>query len=316
MKNLMKTIVYGTAVGDALGVPVEFIGRERLEKNPVTKMMGMGTHGQVAGTWSDDTSLLLAIADGISDGYDLAKIAYNFVSWYEYDFFTAHEEVFDCGITTNISIHRIKSGNYPLIECGETNAKSQGNGSLMRTLALLPLVHDLPIAERFRIVTEVSRLTHGHYNCQFACFFLVEYAKTLYDLRDKINHNMTQLTSFILTQDRIRAFINTNAIEEDKLTAFARLLSTFETVTEKDISGSGYVMSTLEASIWCIINTNSYSEAVLKAVNLGDDTDTTGAVTGGLATILYGIESIPVEWTSMLANKRLLNAISDGYKGK
>jgi ADP-ribosylglycohydrolase len=313
MKNLMRAIVFGTAVGDALGVPVEFVGRKHLTINPVVSMRGYGTHKQPAGTWSDDTSLLLAIVDGIKDGYDLNKIAQNFVAWYEKAEFTAHNEVFDAGMTTVLGINNIKAGVQPLTHCGAVHDGSQGNGSVMRTLALVPLVKELPIDLRYRIVTEVSSLTHAHINCQFASFFLVEYAITLFDCKDKINFGMSQLTALILTQEKIRTFISQNPTLIPNLAPFNRILGPFEGVKEENISGSGYVISTLEASIWCLINSKSYSEAVLKAVNLGDDTDTTGAVTGGLAAILYGIESIPSDWMTELANKYLLNKICDGY---
>jgi ADP-ribosylglycohydrolase len=315
MNKLMNAIVYGTAVGDALGVPVEFIKRSRLKDKPVTTMFGNGSHNQVAGTWSDDTSLLLAISDGISDGYNLDKIANNFVNWYYGAEFTAHNKVFDAGIATINGIDNIKSRRYPLTECGGVHQGSQGNGSLMRTLALVPLVKNMTIDERYRIVSEVSSLTHAHINCKFACFFLVEYAIALINCKDKINYGMAKLVALIITEDKIRNFITQYPTIIKDMSPFDRILGTLEDVVEDDISGSGFVISTLESSIWCIINSNSYSEAVLKAVNLGDDTDTTAAVTGGLAAILYGVDNIPAEWIDVLANKTLLDKIIVNYKG-
>ena len=311
MKDLTKAIVYGTAVGDALGVPVEFVKREILKMVPVTGMREFGSHNQPAGTWSDDTSLLLAIVDGMSKGCDIDKIADNFILWFYHGGFTAHNEVFDCGGTTYDSLKRLMTGHKPVTDCGCKSVDCQGNGSLMRTLGLVPFVKDLPIEERFRIVSDVSSLTHATFNCSFACFFLVEYALTILELKGKINYGMTQLTALILTQDKIKDFIKANNISQEELGSFARVLGPLEKLTEDDIVSSGYVIATLEASIWSLITTTSYREAVLKAVNLGKDTDTTGAVTGGLAGILYGIESIPAEWIEAIANKSLLDSISD-----
>lgn len=306
MKNLMKSIVYGKAIGDALGVPVEFIERVILRQKPITKMIGYGTHDQLAGTWSDDTSLLLAIIDGVKDGYDINKIADNFYKWRYYAHFTAYGEVFDCGTTTLQAIQNIADGKPPL-ECGLNNERSQGNGSLMRTLALVPLVKGLPIEERYRIVTEVSQITHAHLNCTFSCFFLVEFALMLIEMKDKIKFGVISLTALILTQDLIKKFIQDNNISMSELSAFERIFGPIEKEFEDKINSNGYVISTLEASIWCIVKTNNYHDAVLAAVNLGYDTDTTGAVTGGLAGILYGFDGIPKDWVDLIANKNLLN---------
>lgn len=306
MNELMKSIIYGTAVGDALGVPVEFIDRDELMENPITDLIGFGTHNQVSGTWSDDTSLLLAIADGVKNGYSLFNIAANFMKWRYGDEFTAHGEVFDCGNTTATALENIAKGKLPLLECGLTDNLSQGNGSLMRTLALVPLVKNLPIKERYKIVSEVSKLTHAHFNCVFGCFFAVEYAITLLEVKDKIKYDVGPLTALILTQDKIRIFV---AEHDFNIKPFNRLMGSFENITENDIKSGGYVIDTLEASIWCLIQTTNYRDAVLKAVNLGDDTDTTGAVTGGLAGLFYGYDNIPTEWVNKLANVELITTI-------
>lgn len=316
MKKLMKSIVYGTATGDALGVPVEFLSRKVIGLTPVTRMIGLGTHNQPAGTWSDDTSMLLAIVDGISVWYDLPKIANNFVKWRDMNKFTAHGFVFDIGLTTDKAISNIAK-SMPLENCGCTHNGSQGNGSLMRTLALVPLLINQPIEERYRITTEVSSLTHAHFNCKFACFFLVEYGIMLHELKDKINFGVSPLAALILTQDKIKAFmlegIITGKFDAEDLTAFDRVCDPIENLTEDSIGSGGHVMDTLLASIWCLVTTNTYSEAVLKSVNLGYDTDTTGAVTGGLAGIVYGFDAIPKEWVDVLANKELLDSVIDGF---
>ncbi|WP_342647312.1 ADP-ribosylglycohydrolase family protein [Mucilaginibacter sp. CSA2-8R] len=88
------------------------------------------------------------------------------------------------------------------------------------------------------------------------------------------------------------------------------LIDRIDIIPENQIRSSGYVLHTLEASIWCLLNTDNYKDAVLKAVNLGQDTDTTGAVTGGLAGLLYGLESIPQHWLSQLARKNDIDDLS------
>lgn len=296
MPNHLQTILIGTAVGDALGVPVEFQPRAYLKANPVTDMREYGTHEQPKGTWSDDTSLMLCLAESMREGLDINNLAQKFIAWKNDNLWTPYGWVFDIGIGTRIAIERLEDGITPEL-AGGLNEMDNGNGSLMRILPLVLHIIDLDIDERYEWTKKISSITHAHLRSVMACFYHLEFAKKIIEGKDKFqayNELQSELTQYF-EQRKI------NPIEIHK---FHRLLNDdISKVEEDNIKSSGYVMDTLEASIWCILTTNNYKDAVLKSVNLGHDTDTTGAVTGGLAALIYGMDTIPAEWINALARK-------------
>ncbi|TAE69666.1 MAG: ADP-ribosylglycohydrolase family protein [Bacteroidetes bacterium] len=294
MINQITATFLGLAIGDALGVPIEFLSRERIEKRGLIKNMeGFGTHNQPAGTWSDDSSLAFCLAEALTEEYDLKKIANNFLKWYEDGFWAAHGKIFDVGIATAKSIQKIKTNQNPLLT-GGTTEMDNGNGSLMR---IIPIIFYLQkkfpddIKKRFECIAEVSSITHAHIRSIFSCFIYCEYALLLLQGNEKFE-------AFEKMQKIIIDFNTTyplcSALE---LRNFHRILEvpyspyTIKKLvehTDSEIRSSGYVLHTLEASLWCFLTTKTYQEAVLKAVNLGEDTDTTGCVTGALAGLYYG----------------------------
>lgn len=298
MSNLNKDILLGTAIGDALGVPVEFEYRQELEKNPVVGMREYGTHNQPKGTWSDDSSLALCLAESLCNGYNLNDIADKFIRWYYDGYCTPYGRVFDVGITTARAISNLQSGIKPNL-AGMDRERDNGNGSLMRILPLVPYILNMEEEDRFRIIGEVSSLTHRHPRSILACIALCEFAIQYIDLQavERAYQAMQQTILQLLKKEMF--------IEED--IPFERLIGLsyeeFKAIELKDIRSTGYVIDTLEASLWCVFNTTNYKDAVLKAVNLGDDTDTVGAITGGLAGIIYGYDTIPSEWLEVLVRK-------------
>lgn len=297
MENIIKAGIFGVCVGDALGVPVEFRTREQLKRSPVTRMRAMGTHRQPLGTWSDDSSLTLCLAESLCNGYDLEDIALKFLQWYNTEIWTPHGKVFDIGIATRQAIYRISKGEIPQF-CGGTSEFDNGNGSLMRILPLLFLIMDLPVEKRFDKIKEVSSITHGHIRSVISCFIYLEFLIEILSKSEKLEAYQTM-------QTKVKDFLNNNPIcSQNEMDLFNRILNNdISTFSEEEIKSSGYVLHSLEASLWCFMNSDSYSEAVLKAVNLGEDTDTTGAITGGIAGIYYGFEKIPEEWVNELVRK-------------
>jgi ADP-ribosylglycohydrolase len=305
MRNFVKDALFGLATGDALGVPVEFIGRGVLQQKPVTGMWAYGTHRQPAGTWSDDSSLTFCLAESLCKGYDLQDMANRFVNWWEHNYWTPHGKVFDIGIATNEAIQRLANGNSPLLS-GNSSENSNGNGSLMRILPLAFYVKNMPIEKRFELVSEVSSITHAHIRSVLSCFIYIEMALQLMAGTEKFEafDNTGKIINDFLKEHPITA-----QVELDK---FHRILlnpvSNYEIkpvyeYEEVEINSSGYVLHSLEASFWCLLKCNSYAETVLKAVNMGSDTDTTAAIAGGLAGLLYGYEAIPAEWVKVLVRK-------------
>jgi ADP-ribosylglycohydrolase len=294
----VESVLLGVAVGDALGVPAEFKPRGTFK---VTDMTGYGSHSQPLGTWSDDTSLTLCLAEAMAGGFTgnslLEKTAENFIRWFEKAEFTAHGKVFDIGISTSKAIRNLRKG-LPPTESGCAGVNENGNGSLMRIAPLVFHVADKPQEERFEIVRQVSAITHAHYISVIACIAYVEYLLKLLQGEDKI-------TAFEAVQEEMtNAFTVLDA--SGAQSHFIRLLlpgSRIHILPEKKIKSSGFVVGTLEAAFWCFLTTDTYRDAVLKAVNLGDDTDTTAAVAGGLAGLYYGFgeSGIPQDWIGKLA---------------
>lgn len=302
--NFYKDILLGVAVGDALGVPFEFKSREEVMKKPAADMVGFGTYGLPPGTWSDDSSLAFCLAESLTIGYNLQDIANNFVKWRYDNFWTARGEVFDVGTGTQQAIERVAKGVRPDL-AGGFDSWSNGNGALMRILPLLSYVKGLPVNQRFAIAKDVSSITHGHIRSAIACFYYLEFARKLLTGDDiqGVYHEI---------KGEVAAFLDSTGINKDEIKLFDSLL--VDNIYDRlpaDIKSSGYVLHTLEASIWCLLTTSNYKEAVLKAVNLGEDTDTTAAVTGGLAGLCYGHESIPESWILKLARKEDIEDLAD-----
>lgn len=297
MENMVKAGIFGVCVGDALGVPVEFKKREDLKRFPVTGYLEFMSWNQPKGTWSDDSSLTLCLAEELTKGYDLEKIGQSFVKWNKYGHWTAHGRLFDIGGTTRHSIARLIKGESAKFS-GNIFEEDNGNGSLMRILPLAFYLKDEENIEKlYQTVKEVSAITHGHFRSVFACFIYVILVIELIKGKKRKEAYM-HMQKVALEYSEIQGF------NPKEIGLFYRVLKNdISTYPEEEIKSGGYVLHSLEASLWCFLNSETYSEAVLKAVNLGEDTDTTGAITGGIAGIYYGFENIPEEWVSELVRK-------------
>jgi ADP-ribosyl-[dinitrogen reductase] hydrolase len=303
-RNIYKDILWGVAVGDALGVPVEFFSRQAIAQKPVTDMTGFGTYNQPAGTFSDDSSLTFCLAEALTQGFSLQKIGNNFVAWLNQNYWTPRGNVFDVGIATSQAIRRLQNGCSPEL-AGGLDDSDNGNGSLMRILPLLIYIMDKELSDRYQITKQVSSITHGHIRSVIACFYYLEFAR-------QIIMDIDKFEIYKNLQTVIPAHLNSLSINPDEIKLFDRLLNAniFD-LTENEIFSSGYVLHTLEASIYCFLTSDDYKSATLKAINLGEDTDTTGAVTGGLAGLLYGWETIPKSWLQQIARREDIDNLAD-----
>lgn len=290
-KCIIKNGIYGLAVGDALGVPYEFISRERIAEFPCETMVVGGTHGKPAGTWSDDTSLTLATLDGIAEmtkDDDYGTIMSKFDAWLNRSEYSV-DGAFGVGRTTLQAIAKYRVGIAPTA-CGGGALTDNGNGSLMRILpaALYSLAKYNKV--NYEFIDNCSSLTHGHAISKIACRI---YADIVWSILQNVE------------KERILAMVDIHGQED-----FARLKSTdFYLLPENEINSSGYVVDTLEAALWCFFNTENYKDCVLKAVNLGKDTDTIAAVAGSLAGLYYGKQSIPNEWLEFLRGKQIIDEL-------
>lgn len=310
LKEKILGAVIGLCVADALGVPVEFTSRESLEYSPVTDMRGYGTYSQPPGTWSDDTSMTLCLLDSLKNGLDYADIMRKFLSWTKKGEYTPYGKVFDVGISTRRALARFARGAEPL-ECGGIFEHDNGNGSLMR---ILPLAFYLYASygrnfaaggEAFQIIHDTSSLTHAHQRSHIACGIYLSVAVSLFEAPDLAGGIYSGI------RDAKKHYENSGGYTGE-LKHYNRIFGgDFMDLPGETIKSGGYVVETLEAALWCLLNSDSYESCVLKAVNLGEDTDTVAAVAGGLAGIYYGYEAIPEKWISQIARLDYIKGLCD-----
>jgi len=310
MANNILSSVMGSCVADALGVPVEFVNREALSKDPVINMRAYGTYNQKAGTWSDDTSMTLCLVDSLSKGLNYNDIMDNFIKWIHVGDYTPYGEVFDVGNATRKALGRFADGTTPL-ECGGRTGNDNGNGSLMRILPILFYLQSMygteitQKDEAMNIIHNVSALTHAHKRSLIACGIYICIAS-------KLTKNMDISMAIEIGIKNAFEYYENHEEFAGEMCNYKRLSNmVFSKTLVKDIKSSGYVVDTLEAAIWCLLNSRNYKECVLLAVNLGEDTDTVASIAGGLAGLYYGYNSIPKEWLDVIAKRDYIESLSN-----
>jgi len=240
------------------------------------------------------TTLLFLYAENIADGFNIRALADSFVKWKYEGYWSANGKVFDIGNTTSKAISKLEIG-YPPSKAGSTAENENGNGSLMRIAPLAPYLLNVGELERYKIIRKVSSITHAHIRSVTACIIFVEYLRLI-----NLRFDPIEAWSFIcnVLPKKLKRW----GVPDDQLNHFSRLFrSDIAQIPEDEIKSDGYVVHTLEAAFWCLFTSEDYSETVLKAVNLGSDTDTTASVAGALAGIIYGYHDIPPEWHRRIA---------------
>ena len=305
--------ILGFVVADALGVPVEFEDREYLRLYPVTDMRGYGSYDVPAGSWSDDSSMTLCALESLTHGLDYDDMMSRFLRWADEGYMTPHGEVFDMGITTREALLRYAKGT-PALECGSVSELANGNGSLMRMLPVAFYLYHLRCTtaisrrESLPIIHNASALTHAHPISLISCSIYCHIVHNLlngHSLKDAIA-DASNLIKKLYQKDHpeYHGWLNKfNHVDADVLLH----------LTEDDIRSSGYVLDTLEAALWCLLHTDSYRDCVLKAVNLGSDTDTVAAVAGGLAGLYYGTSAIPTEWSEVIPKRDMIESLCKDF---
>ena len=285
-------------VGDALGVPVESTPRHELSLCSVKNMLGYGRYDHPQGTWSDDSSMMFCTMESLLRGtYDLEDLGKTFCQWIFDAHWTPDGYVFDAGLTTFLALDRIRNAGVSARESGGKTEEDNGNGSLMRILPAALYFHNEASETFLNRIHEISAVTHAHPRSLIGCGIYSLLIKKLLLTDDK--EEALRLAAADATEyySRVPLF-------KSELVHYLRILSLeIPHLSEIDINSSGYIIDTLEASIWCFFRHASSYEIILSAVNLGLDTDTTGVVAGGLAGLLYGTESIPHDWISSLARQ-------------
>ena len=307
-----KDLLLGLAVGDALGLPVEYTVREDLEIFPVTGMKGYGTHQQPSGTWSDNSGLSFCLAESIAHGYESEDLAQRMLAWLEEGYWTPHGKAFDVASSVKKALLRFKEGKQASLAGGQEQHHS-GNGSLSRILPLIFYTQSFSLEDRWKTVAEVSSITHGHFRPIFSCFLLTEVARVLLE-----GANISE--AYANGVEQAKEMSNILKVNPTELRLFERILDGRLAARARfQIHSSGYVLHSLEAALWSWLTTDSYESAVLTAVNLGADTDSVASICGGLAGLTYGYREIPMDWLSQLARKaeimQLAEWLSESGKG-
>ena len=306
--DCIKSGIIGQIVGDALGLPVQFRPREDRDIEPVTGMIGYGAFDMPPGSWSDDSSLILATIRlenlSLNEIIDYEIIMKNFSKWLNKGEFTPYGFAYDVGGATRDGIRRYDRGTEPTLS-GGIDERDNGNGSLMRILPIALFIHYLSQKYSFdeedemEAVHNLSSLTHRHRRSQMACGIYVNIALEFLE-----NHDSTLSLEELIANgiNKSKEYYCNDASFENQLHHFDRVFSlNIQNLPRDEIKSGGYCISSLEASIWCLLNNENYRDTILEAVNLGYDTDTTACIVGGLTGIYYGYEDIPDDWINQLA---------------
>ncbi|WP_369969035.1 ADP-ribosylglycohydrolase family protein [Stenotrophomonas rhizophila] len=290
LQNRYRGALLGLAAGDAVGTTLEFKPRSSFE--PLTDMVGGGPFDLEPGQWTDDTSMALCLAESLirCDAFDPRDQMNRYANWYQHGYWSSTGTCFDIGVATRGAIHTYLVTGEPL--AGNTDPDSAGNGSIMRLA---------PVALRFARKPELqamavlsSRTTHAAGECLDACRLLAVAIERALAGCDKAE--VLDLAAIEVSSQRLRDIA----------------AGGYRTATRDQVRGTGYVVDSLEAALWCFHQHDTFAGAVLEAANLGDDADTTAAVVGQLAGAFYGVAGIPSAWLARVHRGDEIAALADG----
>lgn len=281
LSDRFRGAMLGMACGDAVGTTVEFMMRGTF--TPVTDMIGGGPFNLKPGEWTDDTSMGLCLATSLIEcgSFDASDQMRRYVRWRDDGYLSSNGLCFDIGFTTSTALEKFKDTGNPF--SGSTDKNSAGNGCIMR-LAPVPLFFYPDRDAVIEMSGESSRTTHGAIEC-------IE-ASRLFGAMIFQALNGSSKEEILL--DHGLGGFSSNGIQEIAQGIYREKI-------EDEIFGTGYVVPSLEAALWCFYHTDNFKDAILRATNLGKDADTTAAICGQLAGAFYGESGIPESWRKQLA---------------
>ncbi len=287
MRERFIGTLLGAAVGDALGGPVEFMTAQEISSRygTVREMMGGGSYGWECGEYTDDTSMMLCIAESLATHKNCCPgdIAQKFVAWYKTD-------PKDIGCTTKEALSRLDNG-MPFFSSGVREKPT--NGSITRC-APLSLMYLFRADALIDASMEVSAITHGHIEAKLSCVFInLMIAKLLLGANRKDAYDYAVEKTREINREFVKKYISSSYSPESR---------------------KGLAVNTLLLSTSSVMGAKSFEEAVVRAINLGGDTDTIGAATGALAGAHFGRSAIPRRWSSRLNPKPAKHFVELGEK--
>ncbi len=305
-RDRQRGTILGLAIGDALGAPVEFEPHGAFE--PIEDFRAGGPYALEAGQWTDDTSMALALADSISEvGWDLDDQARRYLAWRNGGAYSVNGTCFDIGITNSAALGRYRELGDAR-RSGEREAQTSGNGSIMRLGPVPAAFVRLFPDQRNRLVehlVESSLTTHASPQCLSACAYMGLILAGLI-------HGLPRETVLDPEWEVLDHLMDHLDVHEE-IAEVAR--GSYRRKQPPEIVGSGYVVKSLEAALWAFADAPDFATAVLRAVNLGDDADTTGAVCGQLAGACWGESGIPDHWLQRLDGRDKIDPILDRLFG-
>ncbi len=281
----------GLAVGDAVGTTLEF--RQRGSFLPISDMVGGGPFNLKPGQWTDDTSMALCLATSLVTvgGFDPADQMMRYCNWRDHGYLSSTGHCFDIGNTVSQALHHYKVSGNPF--SGSTHPRSAGNGCLMR-LAPVPMFYFPDRDRALHFAGESSRTTHAATEC-------IDASRLFGDM---LFHALSGASKAQILFERDPEIVTSPTIQ-----AIAQGDYCHKSI--HDIRGTGYVVASLEAALWCFWTTETYDQAILAAANLGDDADTTAAICGQVAGAYYGASGIPVHWLEQLTMRQEITNLAD-----
>lgn len=294
----IRGAIVGLLIGDALGVPYEFHAKEsippfeEIEYEPPANFRRAHA-GVPVGTWSDDGAQALCLLDSLLEcgKFDVDDFANRLVRWYREDYF-AVDTVFDVGIQTQRAILNLRKG-FPPLTAGPSDETKNGNGSLMRVLPLA-VWHEGTDLELIADAFDQSSVTHGHLRSKICCALYCLWARRILQNFENAWETAVETLYEIFPEGTIEnAELENHISPKDKI---------------YDVKGSGYVVDSLKAARWACEKEN-YEAVVKAAISLGDDTDTTACIAGGIAGLKFGIEAIPIRWRENLRGVNLYESL-------
>lgn len=294
--NKRKRSLWGFIIGDAYGVPMEFMERDTFN---VHDMIGYGCWDVPAGTWSDDSAMTLITIEHLLEDTSFADLKRAFCDWAYRGHWTFDDAPsFDVGLTILEVIRRWElKGVY---EAASKDEHSNGNGALMRILPIAFYTYMRHIEDPY--VKDYATLTHGHIRSTLCCYHYTYVVHALMDglsIKDSLQRANEQLMPKLNERP-------------EELPHFERILN-IAAYSREEIQSNGYVIHTLEAVYWSLLNSDSYYDTIFNAVHLGQDTDTIGAIAGGLAGLYYEELNIPNTWMPIIPKREEIDVLLDRF---
>lgn len=295
-KQLIIHGIYGLLIGDAMGVPYEFHKADEIPEWEAIDFVPPAGFDRtypdlLPGTWSDDGAQALCLLDSLLSckTFDIEDLAERLLAWVDSGLWALDRKVFDCGIQTMSSLRAYASGVSPS-ESGFVVPDGKGNGSLMRVLPLA-LWHSGSDSELVEDAHRQSLITHGHICNQVCC--------ALYCLWCRY---VTQGCEVIAAYQKAVAYLETHYQGNE-----AYLYELYCCTAEGKATGTGYVVDSIRSSLYLLKTYKRYGDVIKGAISLGNDTDTTAAIAGGLAAIAY--QDVPADWIERLRGRELLEGL-------